>query len=101
MIGRYRDADRAARPEPPAATLQDVAAIAEASAAATRAGAVAPPALPGVRVPQRAATEPISDLELATANLSVGDSTHADRSARLRGRQRYVAEDRRDQAGAR
>ena len=69
VIGKYREADKAPRAEPPAATIQGESAVAEAVATANRAGVLRR------RVPMRAQTDPLTDEDLATANLSVGDST--------------------------
>ncbi|HLL22957.1 MAG TPA: hypothetical protein VK427_12545, partial [Kofleriaceae bacterium] len=70
VIGKYRDADKTPVAEPPAATIQLEAAIAEAVAMSGRAR---PPTSPGgVRVSMRAHTEPLADDDL---ELSIGDST--------------------------
>ena len=69
VIGKYRDADRTPRPEPPPATVQSEAAIAEATAIANRAAPVKP------HVPRRPNTEPLADAELSAQVLAVGDST--------------------------
>jgi tetratricopeptide (TPR) repeat protein len=74
VIGRYREADRTPSAEPPPAPIHPDAAIAEALAAAARAGAA-----DGLRprIPRRPATEPLADHDLAAAesSLAVGDST--------------------------
>ena len=69
VVGRYRDADKAPRGEPPAATIQGEGAVAEATAIAHR----ATPGRP--RLPSRAQTDPLTEDDLAGANLSIGDST--------------------------
>jgi len=69
VIGKYRDADKTPRPEPPAATIQAEGAVAEAVAAANRASPVRP------HVPKRLETSPLSDDDLDPTKLSVGDST--------------------------
>ena len=69
MIGKYREADRSPRPEPPSATVQAEGSIVEAVAAANRASPVRP------HVPKRLQTDPLSDEDLDPAKLSVGDST--------------------------
>jgi tetratricopeptide (TPR) repeat protein len=68
VIGKYRDADKTPRAEPPSATIQADSAVAEAIAAANRAGPMR------THVPRRAQTDPLSDDELG-ASLSIGDST--------------------------
>jgi tetratricopeptide (TPR) repeat protein len=68
VIGKYRDADKTPRPEPPSATIQPETAIAEAVATAHRVAPVR------VHVPHRAQTDPLLDSDL-TGNLDVGDST--------------------------
>ncbi len=68
-IGKYRETDRAPRPEPAPATIQSEAAIAEAVAASNR-------SVPGrPHIPRRASTEPLADIDLTPATLAVGDST--------------------------
>jgi tetratricopeptide (TPR) repeat protein len=69
VIGKYREADKSPRPEPPSATIQAEGAIAEAVAAANRASPVRP------HVPKRLQTDPLSDEDLDPTKLSVGDST--------------------------
>ncbi|HSN26713.1 MAG TPA: tetratricopeptide repeat protein [Kofleriaceae bacterium] len=69
VIGKYRDADKTPRPEPPAATIQAEGAVAEAVSAANRASPVRP------HVPKRLATDPLSEDDLDPTKLSVGDST--------------------------
>jgi len=69
VVGKYREADKAPRAEPPSATIQGEGAVAEAVATANRAGPIRP------RVPMRAQTDPLTEDDLAGANLSVGDST--------------------------
>ncbi|MDB4960727.1 MAG: Tetratricopeptide 2 repeat protein [Myxococcales bacterium] len=75
VIGKYRDTDKTPHSEPPSATIQAEAAIAEAVAFSTRAA-------PGrAHIPRRLQTEPLADTDLTLqavdpeANLSVGDST--------------------------
>lgn len=69
VIGKYREADRTPRAEPPAATVQAEGSIAEAVAAANRASPVRP------HVPKRLQTDPLSDEDLDPSKLSIGDST--------------------------
>jgi tetratricopeptide (TPR) repeat protein len=69
VIGKYREADKTPRAEPPPATVQAEGAIAEAVAAANRASPVRP------HVPKRLQTDPLSDEDLDPTKLSVGDST--------------------------
>ncbi|MDB4957800.1 MAG: Tetratricopeptide 2 repeat protein [Myxococcales bacterium] len=69
VIGKYRDVDKTPRAEPPAAAVQGESAIAEAAGAANRAGPVR------THVPKRPTTEPLADIDLTPANLSVGDTT--------------------------
>ncbi|MBA3452193.1 MAG: tetratricopeptide repeat protein, partial [Deltaproteobacteria bacterium] len=74
VIGKYRDTDKTPHTEPPPATVQAEAAIAEAVALATR-------AMPGrPTIPRRLQTEPLADSDLGIGdttepNLNVGDST--------------------------
>lgn len=65
VIGKYRDTDKLPQAEPPAATVQSDAEVAEATAVA---GRVSPPS--GARIPRRLETEPLAD-----ADLQIGDST--------------------------
>ena len=70
VIGKYREADRTPRAEPPPAAVQNETAIAEAVASANRASPVRP------HVPHRLQTDPLTEADLSpAANLSVGDST--------------------------
>ncbi|MEP6866451.1 MAG: tetratricopeptide repeat protein, partial [Deltaproteobacteria bacterium] len=69
VIGKYRDADKTPRAEPPSATIQAEAAVANAVASANRAAPLRP------RIPNRAQTDPLSDDDLSGASLHVGDST--------------------------
>jgi len=70
VIGKYRDADKTPRAEPPSATIQPETAVAEAVAAAHRVGPMRP------HIPQRLQTDPLSDSDLnLNAHLDVGDST--------------------------
>ncbi len=69
VIGKYREADKTPRAEPPAATIQPDHAVTDALASANRAGPVRP------RIPMRAQTDPLTEDDLASSNLSVGDST--------------------------
>ncbi len=69
VIGKYREADRTPRPEAQAATIQSEQAIAEAVGAANRAAPMRP------LVPRRHNTEPLAEIDLSPAMLSVGDST--------------------------
>jgi Tfp pilus assembly protein PilF/SAM-dependent methyltransferase len=69
VIGKYRDADKTPRAEPPAATIQAEAAVADAVASANRAAPLRP------RIPSRAQTDPLSDDDLSGATLHIGDST--------------------------
>ncbi|HEY1546335.1 MAG TPA: hypothetical protein VGG28_00875, partial [Kofleriaceae bacterium] len=68
VIGKYRDADKTPRAEPPIATIQAETAVAEAVASANRSGPVR------AHAHKRLQTDPLSDADL-DANLSVGDST--------------------------
>jgi Tfp pilus assembly protein PilF len=68
VIGKYRDTDKTPHTEPPAATIQADAAVAEAVAASNRNA-------PAVKVPKRAQTEPLAEDDLSSLSLSVGDST--------------------------
>ncbi|HEX4449544.1 MAG TPA: tetratricopeptide repeat protein [Kofleriaceae bacterium] len=68
VIGKYRDADKTPRAEPPSATIQAETSIAEAVASANRAGPVR------AHRPHRLQTDPLSEADLG-ANLDVGDST--------------------------
>jgi tetratricopeptide (TPR) repeat protein len=68
VIGKYRDADKTPRSEPPAATIQAEMSIAEAIAASNRAGPVR------THVPRRLETDPLSEADLG-ANLDIGDTT--------------------------
>jgi len=72
VIGKYRDTDKAPKPEPQGAWIQHETAVAEAVAAASRAmsGGGTRTDVTIQRAP-RAATEPVDD----EAMLSVGDST--------------------------
>ena len=69
VVGKYREADKAPHAEPPPATIQGEGAVADAVSTANRAGPIRP------RVPMRAQTDPLTEDDLAGANLSVGDST--------------------------
>ena len=68
VIGKYRDADKTPRAEPPSATIQAETAVAEAVVAAHRAGPMR------THVPHRLQTDPLSESDLG-ANLDIGDST--------------------------
>jgi tetratricopeptide (TPR) repeat protein len=76
VIGKYRDADRTPGTEPPPATIQAEAAIAEAVAASNRSVAErGPGARPAAR---RLRTEPLADTDIgdvSDAEISVGNST--------------------------
>jgi tetratricopeptide (TPR) repeat protein len=69
VIGRYREADKTPKAEPPPATVQGDTAIAEAVA-----GAVRPQSSPP-RANRRLRTEPLSDGDLTASTLAVGDTT--------------------------
>jgi tetratricopeptide (TPR) repeat protein len=69
VIGKYREADRTPRTEPPPATVQNESAIAEAVAAANRASPVRP------HIPTRPSTDPLSEHDLSAQTLAVGDTT--------------------------
>jgi tetratricopeptide (TPR) repeat protein len=68
VIGKYRETDRSPNPEPPPATIQAEPALAQAVAFASR-------ATPGATIPRRLQTEPLSEIDLSAAALSVGDTT--------------------------